>query len=97
MFRSVTSQRLHADNSWDLTVAGPRSAATAAGLERDGTDLVPVAVVLRGMAVILQDFGDGALVNALQTELPLSQLQETSAQRKQGTRGSFPSWSNIHF
>lgn len=54
-----------------------------AGLERDGTDLVPVAVVLRGMAVVLQDFGDGALVNALQTELPLSQLQETSAWRKQ--------------
>lgn len=41
------------------------------------TDLVPVAVVLGGMAVILQDFGDGALVDALQTELPLPQLQET--------------------
>lgn len=64
-------------------MARQRSAAKGAGLERVATDLVPVAVVLRGMAVILQDFGDGALVNALQTELPLTQLQETSAQRKQ--------------
>lgn len=31
------------------------------------------------MAVILQNLGDGALVDALQTELPLPQLQETSA------------------
>lgn len=42
------------------------------------TDLVPVAVMLSGMAVILQNLGDGALIDALQTELPLSQLQETS-------------------
>lgn len=64
-----------------------------AGLKRDGTDLVPVAVVLCGMAVILQDFGDGALVNALQTELPLSQLEETSAQAEtEETRRWTHSW-----
>lgn len=34
--------------------------------------------MLGGMAVILQHFGDGALVDALQTELPLPELQETS-------------------
>lgn len=66
-------------------MARQRSGVKGAGLKRDCTDLVPVAVMLRGMAVILQDFGDGTLVNALQTELPLSQLQETSAQRKHRT------------
>lgn len=34
------------------------------------------------MAVILEDLGDGALVDALQTELPLAQLQETSTWKK---------------
>lgn len=49
------------------------------------TDLVPVAVVLRGVVVVLQHFGDGALINALKTELPLTQLQE--APRKGGKEG----------
>lgn len=39
-----------------------------------GTDLVPVAVMLCWTTVILKDFGDGALIDALQTELPLPQL-----------------------
>lgn len=38
--------------------------------------------MLGGMAVILQNLGDGALVDALQTELPLPQLQEAPTQRK---------------
>lgn len=43
------------------------------GLKRK-TDLVPVAVMLRGMAVILEDLRNGALVDALQTQLPLAQF-----------------------
>ena len=39
--------------------------------------LVPVAVVLGGVAVVLQHLGDGALVDALEAQLPLAQLQET--------------------
>lgn len=34
-------------------------------LKEGDTDLVPVAVMLSGMAVILQNLGDGALVDAL--------------------------------
>lgn len=46
--------------------------------------LVPAAVVLRGGAVILQDFGDGALIDTLQVQLPLSEFQEAPEDR--GTR-----------
>lgn len=56
------------------------------------TDLVPVAVVLGGVAVILQHLGDGALVDALQTELPLAQLQEASGwkrEKEDTSRGCF--------
>ena len=35
-----------------------------------------------GVAVILQDFGDGALVDALETELPLAELQEASNDKR---------------
>lgn len=44
--------------------------------------LVPAAVVLRGGTVVLQHFGDGALVDALQVQLPLSKLQETAAKKE---------------
>lgn len=46
--------------------------------------LVPAAVVLRGGAVVLQDFGDGALIDALQVQLPLPEFQEAPEDR--GTR-----------
>ncbi|KAI1231425.1 hypothetical protein IHE44_0007874 [Lamprotornis superbus] len=36
-----------------------------------------VAVMLRCSTVVLQDFGDGALIDALQVQLPLTQFQET--------------------
>lgn len=38
--------------------------------------LVPIAVVLCGGTVVLQDFGDGALIDALQVKLPFTQFQE---------------------
>lgn len=44
--------------------------------------LVPAAVVLRGRAVVLQDFGDGALVDALEVQLPLPEFQETPETRE---------------
>ena len=44
--------------------------------------LVPAAVVLRGGAIILQDFGDRALVDALQVQLPLPEFQETAENRE---------------
>lgn len=43
--------------------------------------LVPVAVVLCGVAVILEHFRDGTLVDSLKAELPFSQLQKTPAHR----------------
>lgn len=33
--------------------------------------------MLRCSTVVLQDFGDGALIDALQVQLPLTQFQET--------------------
>lgn len=45
--------------------------------------LVPVAVVLRGGAVVLQDFGDRALVDALEVQLPLPKFQEAPGTEKQ--------------
>lgn len=47
-----------------------------------GTDLVPVAVVFGRMVVVLQNFRDGALVDPLQTQLPLTQLQETPVYKR---------------
>lgn len=47
--------------------------------------LVPVAVMLCWMAVILEHFGDGALIDTLKTELPFSQLQKTPAHRTNKT------------
>lgn len=44
--------------------------------------LVPAAVVLRGSTVVLQDFGDGALVDALEVQLPLPEFQETPETRE---------------
>ena len=45
--------------------------------------LVPVAVMLRGGAVVLQDFGDCALIDALEVQLPLPEFQETPGREKQ--------------
>ena len=42
--------------------------------------------MLGGVAVVLQHLGDGALVDALQTQLPLSQFQEAPGGRE-GDRG----------
>lgn len=47
-----------------------------------GGYLVPAAVVLRGRAVVLQHLGDGALVDALQVQLPLPELEETPGDRE---------------
>lgn len=44
--------------------------------------LVPATVVLRGGAVVLQDFRDRALVDPLKVQLPLSKFQETSGNRE---------------
>lgn len=44
--------------------------------------LVPAAVVLRGGAVVLQDLGDCALVDALEVQLPLPKFQETPGNRE---------------
>lgn len=60
-------------HSWDLTANREEPEVKGQSWEYE-TDLVPVAVVLCGMAVILEDFRNGALVDALQTELPLAQL-----------------------
>lgn len=58
-----------------------RRAAAAERPRRRPTHLVPAAVVLGGGAVVLQHLGDGALVDALQVQLPLPKLQETPEQR----------------
>ena len=52
--------------------------------------LVPAAVVLRGGAVVLQHFGDGALIDALQVQLPLPEFQETPGNRETGPRVAVP-------
>lgn len=44
--------------------------------------LVPAAVMLRGGTVVLQDFGDCALVDALEVQLPLPEFQETAENRE---------------
>lgn len=48
---------------------------------RCGGYLVPAAVVLRGGTVVLQDFGDRALIDALEVQLPLPEFQETAENR----------------
>lgn len=64
---------------WVLAGAGALGSLGLPGLPGY---LVPAAVVLRGRAVVLQHFGDGALVDALQVQLPLPELQEAPAHRE---------------
>lgn len=80
-WRHISVRATSCRRSWDFTTAREKSEVKGQSW-KGRTDLVPVAVVLGGMAVILQDLGDGALVDALQTKLPLPQLQETSTWKK---------------
>lgn len=66
-----------------LSGAGVPSGEGRAGAPRPASGyLVPAAVVLRGGAVVLQDFGDCALVDALEVQLPLPKFQETPGNRE---------------